>query len=214
MTNRVISIINTKGGVGKTSLVSNLALSLSKQGYKVLAVDCDPEAGLTNMLNYGVKKEFYSIGHLMQKKFKDISGIDDQYLANISIEEAIEKVIVKPTYMTREFNNKSDCLEVEFGFDLLPASFSLWEFEWDLMESREYEQKPYCLHDLLVDVTKFKTYDYILVDCKPSLGFLTVNAIIAGKDGILIPLCSDLMVIRTLPYLLKIIKDILIIIRI
>ena len=211
---KVISIINQKGGVGKTTTTANLAYALSKMGKKVLAVDFDQQASLTNYLNYGLDGEYYySIYELLIKIFRDISPAEDECLSKASLPELIGQTIVRPTYLTRELvtdeegKKKVVNAQKEFGFDLLPASIELADFELELSQSRQFNKKAYYLDALIGEITDCRDYDYVLIDCNPSLGVLTMNAIIAGLDGIIIPTNLDLMSTRGIMSLLGKVAD-------
>lgn len=211
---KVISIINQKGGVGKTTTTANLAYALSKMGKKVLAVDFDQQASLTNYLNYGLDGEYYySIYELLVKVFRDISPSEDEYLSKTNLKDLINEIIVKPTYLTRELTEDEEGkkkvmnIQKEFGFDLLPASIELADFELELSQSAQFNKKAYYLDALIGEITDCREYDYILIDCNPSLGILTMNAIIAGLDGIIIPTNLDLMSTRGIMSLLGKIAD-------
>lgn len=214
METKVISVINQKGGVGKTTTTANLAYALSKMGKKVLAIDFDQQASLTNYLNFGLDGEYYySIYELLIKIFRGISPEDDEYLASCSLEELIDKTIVRPTYLVREVQVDEEGkrtvvnAQKEFGFDLLPSVIDLADFELELAQSSEFTKKAYYLNALVGDIMDHREYDYILIDCNPSLGVLTMNAIIAGLDGIIIPTNLDLMSTRGIMSLLGKIAD-------
>lgn len=211
---KIISVINQKGGVGKTTTTANLAYALGKNGYKILAVDFDQQASLTNYLNYGLDGEnYYSVYELLLKIFREIDPEEDTYLAETSLEELIDDIIVRPTYITRkmiEENGKKKVVDVqeEFGFDLLPSSIELADFELELSQSSEFRKKAYYLNALIKKIIACKEYDYILIDCNPSLGVLTINAVIAGIDGTIIPTNLDLMSTRGIKSLIGKIADI------
>lgn len=214
METKVISVINQKGGVGKTTTTANLAYSLSKMGLKVLAIDFDQQASLTNYLNYGLDGHYYlSIYEMLIKIFRGISPEEDEELASCSIAELIDKTIVRPTYFVREVQVDEEGKKAvvnarkEFGFDLLPASIDLADFELELAQSSNFRNKAYYLNALIDEILEVKEYDYILIDCNPSLGLLTINAIVAGLDGILIPTNLDLMSTRGIVSLLGKIAD-------
>lgn len=212
---KTISIINQKGGVGKTTTTANLAYALSKKGKKVLVVDFDQQASLTNYLNVGLDGEpYYSVYELLTKIFRLISPDEDEHLANTSLHDLINEIIIRPTYLTRELIVGEDGkkrvanVQTEFGFDLLPASIDLADFELELSQSPENNKKAYYLEALIGEITDCRDYDFILIDCNPSLGVLTMNAIVAALDGILIPTNLDLMSTRGLMTLLSRVAEI------
>lgn len=210
---KVISVINQKGGVGKTTSTANLAYALSKMGKKVLAIDFDQQASLTYYLNYGLDGDYYySIHELLLKIFREISPEADSHLAGSSLHDLINEIIIRPTYMTRELVTENGSKKVvnvqkEFGFDLLPSSLGLADFELELSQSRDFNKKAYYLDALIGEITDCREYDYILIDCNPSLGVLAMNAIVAGLDGILIPTNLDLMSTRGIMSLLGKVAD-------
>ena len=209
METKVISVINQKGGVGKTTTTANLAYALSKMGKKVLAIDFDQQASLTNYLNFGLDGEYYySIYELLIKIFRGISPEEDEYLSECSLDELIDKVIIRPTYFVREVQVDEEGrrsvvnAQKEFGFDLIPSSIELADFELELAQSSDFNRKAYYLNALVSEIMEKRDYDFILIDCNPSLGVLTMNAIIAGLDGIIIPTNLDLMSTRGIMSLL------------
>lgn len=214
METKVISVINQKGGVGKTTTTANLAYALSKMGNKVLVIDFDQQASLTNYLNYGLDGSYYySVYELLVKVFRDISPEESEELSRSSVAEIIEKTICRPTYLVREAQVDDEGRKIvvnaqkEFGFDLLPSSIDLADFELEIAQSNDYGRKAYYLNTLIDEILEIRDYDYILIDCNPSLGILTMNAIVAGLDGILIPTNLDLMSTRGIMSLLGKIAD-------
>lgn len=148
---RVIAITNQKGGVAKTTSVANFGAYLSAAGKKVLLIDLDPQAHLTDGL--GVKWD-----DLEKTAYNVLDG-------TASIQEAILPRNLKGTQET---------------LWLLPASLALSGAEIKLSMLFGREQ---LLKNALANVHNF---DFVLIDCPPSLGLLTVNALVAA-DSILIP---------------------------
>lgn len=166
---RVIAISNHKGGTTKTTSCACLGVALTELGRRVLALDLDPQAGLSSSLGVDIqnlKKTIY----------------------NAMLEEGIslEDILVKP----RE------------GLDLAPASRDLAAAEVILAQETGGEA---VLSEILRK-TKEK-YDYILIDCPPSLGKLTVNALVAA-DEVIIPLTCSFLAIKPLGQLLDTIETV------
>ena len=152
---RIISIVNMKGGVGKSTTAVNLGIGLAKQGKKVLLLDCDSQGSLTASL--GFRKP-----SLLEPSIATV-------MASIIEEDEIQD----PILHHRE------------GVDLVPANETLKGVELALVNvmSRELILKEY--------VSGLRPgYDYILLDCAPSLGLMTINAL-ACADSVLIPVLCE-----------------------
>lgn len=155
---KIIAIVNQKGGVGKTTTSINLSASLGILGKKVLMVDLDPQGNATT--GVGVDKREIS------------SSIYEVLTMKSSVEDAIVK--------TKSLN-----------LSIIPAYLNLAGAEMELIElERRYKdsnQKFNRVMRLKDELGKVKDrYDYILIDCPPSLGILTTNAL-AAADSVLIP---------------------------
>ncbi len=161
---KTISISNHKGGVGKTTSTINIGAALHQLGKKVLLVDLDPQANLSQSL--GIIDVEHDIYESLSKKSK-----------------------LKP-YSYKE------------GFDLIPSCLNLSGAEIELSSSigREYILKK------LIDEIK-DNYDYILIDCPPSLGLLAINAF-AAADEILIPAQAEFLSTQGLTKLIEVIGEI------
>jgi chromosome partitioning protein len=146
---RTYTLVNQKGGVGKTTTAINLGAYLAYFGQRVLLVDLDPQANATSCL--GVNKRSVRAG---------------TYEALINASPATSHILHNP----------------RLKLSLLPASPALAGAEVELVGELARES---FLKNALHPVRD--RYDYILIDCPPSLGLLTLNGIIAAHDGVIIP---------------------------
>ena len=159
----IISMVNQKGGVGKTTSSINLGACLAEQGRKVLLVDLDPQGALSAGL--GVTHD------------EDQVTVYDLMLDNTSsIHSAIKRTNVS-------------------GLDLVPANIDLSAAEIQLVNEVGREQT---LGRALRPVRG--EYDFIIIDCQPSLGLLTVNAL-ACSQGVIIPMECEYFSLRGLALL-------------
>lgn len=147
---KTIAIFNQKGGVGKTTTNINLCSYLAMQGYKVLAVDIDPQGNTTSGLGFD--------------KRKIETSIYDVLTADAPIDDSIR-----------------EC-EVVNNFYVLPSTMELAGAEVELISKNNREL---ILKNKLHDMKN--KYDFIFIDCPPSLGLLTVNAL-SASDSVLIPI--------------------------
>ncbi|MBI5621775.1 ParA family protein [Candidatus Falkowbacteria bacterium] len=161
---RIISIVNQKGGVGKTTTAVNLAAYLAEYGKNVLLVDMDPQANATSGL-----------------------GIDHQNLEAgiyevIAGQRSLRHIVVPTKHM---------------GLKVAPATLSLAGASVELVNLPDREFK---LHQALLEARG--AYDYILIDCPPSLGLITINSLTAG-DEILIPVQAEYYALEGLGQLMN-----------
>ena len=155
---KIIAIVNQKGGVGKTTTSINLSASLGILGKKVLMIDLDPQGNSTT--GVGLDKR----------------GINNSIYEVLTMKASIDNAIVK----TRSVN-----------LSIIPAYLNLAGVEMELIElERKYTDSNLKFNRvtrLKDELSKVKdNYDYILIDCPPSLGILTTNAL-AAADSVLIP---------------------------
>ena len=147
---KVISIFNQKGGVGKTTTNINLCSYLAMEGYRVLAIDIDPQGNTTSGLGFDKKK--------INKSVYDIITGD------ASIDSVIKECdLIKNLY-------------------LVPSTMELAGAEVELINQNNREV---ILKNKIMEIEQ--SFDYIFIDCPPSLGFLTINALCAS-DSVLIPI--------------------------
>ena len=161
---KVIAISNHKGGVGKTTSAINIGFGLNKLGKKVLLIDLDPQANLSQSLG------------IIEPEINIYGGLRGDYK-------------LEPT-------------GVVIGLDVIPSTLDLSgaELEMSTEAGREY-----ILKELLEPLRA--SYDYILIDCPPSLGLLTINAFTAS-DEVFLPIQAQYLAIQGVSKLVEIIEKI------
>lgn len=161
---RTYTLVNQKGGVGKTTTTINLGAYLADFGQRVLLIDLDPQANTTSCL--GVDKATVK------------SGTYEALLGDVP---ASESVLHNP----------------QLKISLLPASPALAGAEVELVNELARESR---LKDALAPLAE--RYDYILIDCPPSLGLLTLNGMVAAQDGLIIPVQCEYLALEGLSMLM------------
>ncbi len=155
----VYTLVNQKGGVGKTTTAVNLAAYLARLGQRVLVVDLDPQANATSCL--GVDKATVS------------GGTYDALLGGGTVQYIL--------------------LNERLKLSLLPSSPALAGAEVELVDELARESRLMKAIDPLAD-----RYDYIFIDCPPSLGLLTINGLVAARDGVLVPVQCEYLALEGL----------------
>ena len=167
---KVISLVNQKGGVGKTTTSINLSAALGQLGKKVLLIDMDSQSNATTGLGYSstdFENDIYEVlaGHVKTK-------------------EAIIKT---------KFKNLS----------IMPSTLNLAgidvEFVKMMLENSEFRQNEQ-LKNALKEIRDI--YDYIIIDCQPSLGIGTMNALVAS-DAVIIPVQCEFYALEGITQLLN-----------
>ena len=171
---QTLAIVNQKGGVGKSTTAVNLGAGLVRQGKRVLLIDADSQANLTEMLGW-------------QKP--------DELLPTLAT--MLEGII-----SDRPIEPQAGILHHTEGMDLLPANIELSGLEVSLVNTMSRET---VLRTYLNEVKR--QYDYILVDCSPSLGMLTLNALTAA-DRVIIPVQSHYLPVKGLEQLLRTVSQV------
>jgi chromosome partitioning protein len=157
---KIYTLVNQKGGVGKTTTAINLGAYLAQLGQKVLIVDLDAQANATSCL--GINK--YEVPGGTYEALLGISTAEHYILNNADLKLSI-----------------------------LPSSPSLAGAEVELVSQPEREFR---LRKALQ--TLIGHYDYILIDCPPSLSLLTVNGLMAARDGVIIPVQCEYLALEGL----------------
>lgn len=161
---KIISIINHKGGVGKTSSAIAIGASLNLHKKKVLLIDLDAQANLTQSLSFNETEQ--------------------------TIYGALKGQYPLPVY------------EKKKGLDIVPSTLDLTAAEIELSSEAGRE---FLLKELIVPVKN--KYDYILIDCPPALGLLTLNALTASTD-LIIPVESQYLALQGMAKLMDIVTKV------
>jgi len=167
---KVISLVNQKGGVGKTTTSINLSASLAVLGKKVLLIDLDPQGNTTTGI--GINKG-------------DIDkSVYDVLIDNCNIQDAILATRYK-------------------RLSLLPATINLAGIDIELLE-KSNEDPTFSKGKQLktkIDTTR-DLFDFIIIDCPPSLGLITTNALTAS-DSVIIPVQCEFFALEGIMQLLN-----------
>jgi chromosome partitioning protein len=162
---KIYTLVNQKGGVGKTTTAVNLGAYLAQMGQKVLLVDLDAQANATSCL--GVDKHTVKGG---------------TYEALLGISVASGHILVNP----------------DLKISILPSSPSLAGAEVELVGQPQREFRLRMALQSLIG-----HYDYILIDCPPSLSLLTINGLMAAQDGVIIPVQCEYLALEGLGQLMQ-----------
>ena len=174
-----------KGGVGKSTLSSDVARTLAEEGYKVLLIDSDPQASLTELCNVSTDEKVFGLQDIYAEMLQNNGRIGW---------DTIKKAILRPSFRkaVRE-GTKFVKKDIEFGFDLIPCNIDLSDL--DIYLAKESNGALY-MSAMLVIVKRNADSDFILIDCMPGLGTLTYDAITASIDGIIVPVNLEPMTIK------------------
>ncbi len=164
MSTKVISFLNHKGGVAKTTSVANIGAALARKGYRVLLVDLDAQMNLTSSLLAGEPEE--------------------------------------SVYDTLINGKRLPAVQIEPNLDIVPASSEMISIELEIEKKlSRYE----LLRKALQKVRS--SYEYILLDCPPSLGLVSVNALVAST-GVIIPLTAEALPTKGLTKIIETIETV------
>ncbi len=173
---KIISFINQKGGVGKTTMAFNAAFALAKNGHKVLTIDLDPQANLSLLFK---AQSNFNIYHLMLNSIKELKMLHVPALLGSVLQRG--------------------------DVDLLPSGQELSGFDLTVGNINAPRQ---LILKKFIELNNLKDrYDYIIIDCPPTLGLLVINALCAS-DGVIIPFRPDDFSLKGLEHFYQVIEDI------
>lgn len=177
----VIAFANQKGGVGKTTSCVNIAACVAARGFRTLLIDCDPQGNSTT--GVGISKK--------------------------SIRHSVYDALI-------ESADPRDCV-IQTKFDnlyVVPATINLAGAEFELFDVEQREKRLANFIDLLTSPDDGENsengaarFDFVMIDCPPSLSMLTVNALTAS-DGVVIPMQSEYYALEGLTQLMLTIKKV------
>jgi chromosome partitioning protein len=162
---KIIALLNHKGGVGKSCSTQNIAAALHQLKKKVLVIDLDGQANLTESMG-------------------------------ASIEEP------QTIYGALKGEYPMPLMDTESGIALVPSCLDLSAAESELINEPGREM---ILRGLIAKTTSERKFDYILIDCPPSLGLLTLNALTAA-DYLIIPVQAQFLAMRGMAKLMNVIQ--------
>jgi chromosome partitioning protein len=176
------AFLNQKGGVGKTTSVVNVGAGLAILGKKVLIVDLDPQGHLTSFL--GIESGEVS------------KTIYDVMRGDIHPREVI---ITKDLSARLSINGHDSRLSLA----VIPSNLAFAKADMFLSQM---DDKEFLLKNALADINE--DYDYILFDCSPSLGLISINAL-AASQKVFIPVQTEFLALKSLEHLLQKIESVI-----
>ncbi|WP_084265828.1 ParA family protein [Actinomadura macra] len=197
----IVSVINYKGGVGKTTLTANLGAELAFRGHKVLLLDLDPQASLTfSFVQPELWQRRLAPSKTIKKWYDSFGGHESLDLASI---------IIEPSQTSSALRNSNG------GLKLIPSDLGLINVDLELATElgganlRQAKLNYLKVHRRLVnELSKpaFVDFDVILIDCPPNFNIVTKTAIVAS-DSILIPAKADYLSTLGISYLQRSLEE-------
>ena len=182
---KVISFINLKGGVSKTTTAVGTAIAFAEHyGKKVLVIDLDPQTNATAML-IGEERwsELDREGLTIYELFNGIMEDRNPFSLRGSIQKNVGNIKDAP------------------GIDLLPSSIKILYLQDELYDVSYYGKDPYRILDYAIGPV-MRDYDFVLIDCPPNLGILTLNGL-QISNGYVIPAIPDILSTYGVPQIMN-----------
>ncbi|SPF81473.1 plasmid partitioning protein RepA [Pseudoprimorskyibacter insulae] len=178
---QVIGVMNFKGGSGKTTTSAHLAQRLALLGYRVLAIDLDPQASMTAL--YGVQPEF------------DLVDGGTLYDAIRYDDPAPISAVIRKTYLP--------------NLDLIPGNLELMEFEHETPRALSQGNAGLFFFRVKEALTQVESdYDVVIIDCPPQLGFLTMSAL-SASTGVLVTIHPEMLDVMSMSQFLRMTADLM-----
>jgi chromosome partitioning protein len=184
---KTVAVANFKGGVGKTSTAAQLAMSAALDGYRVLVIDLDSQGSMTSIFGGRVADEWQTVfpllarhyaGHLQAENRRRMERGEGPVTLDDTLTEALglrSKDLIQGTHWP--------------NIDLIGAQLNLYWAEFQVpvwrMQGRGWKLWD-ALTDILEDDGVLETYDLVILDTPPALGYLTINGL-AAADILLVP---------------------------
>lgn len=178
---QIIGVMNFKGGSGKTTTSAHLAQRLALKGYRVLAIDLDPQASMTAL--HGVQPEY------------DLQDGGTLYDAIRYEDPAPIRDVIRKTYLPK--------------LDLIPGNLELMEFEHETPRALAQGNAGlffFRVKEALAQVDP--DYDVVVIDCPPQLGFLTMSALSAAT-GVLVTIHPEMLDVMSMSQFLRMTADLM-----
>ncbi|WP_281223612.1 ParA family protein [Photobacterium sanguinicancri] len=204
----IISVINYKGGVGKTTVTANLAGELAYRGYKVLLLDMDAQASLTfSLMSPDFWDKTIKESHTIKSWFDCISQSEKV----MPLSELVYRPEKVNEYLTKYLKSDGciDLISSHLGLINVDLELATLLGGANLKQSKiNYLKVHGKLKGELKKIAKSNEYDIVLIDCPPNFNIVTKNAIIAS-DQILIPAKPDYLSTLGIDYLQRSVKELI-----
>ena len=185
---QVIAVTNFKGGSGKTTTAAHLSQFLALRGFRVLAIDLDPQASLSALFGYQPETDI---------------GADETLYGAVRYDEAARPLaeVIRTTYFS--------------GLDLVPGNLELQEFEHETpraLADPKRSESLFFARIALALASVADRYDVVVIDCPPQLGFLTLSALCAAT-GVLVTVHPQMLDVASMSQFLLMTADLLEVVR-
>ena len=190
---KMVAVANFKGGVGKTSTAAHLAMSAALDGYKVLVVDLDSQGSMTSIFGGRVQDEWQTVFPLLARHYAQYQRIENQRrLDRGDAPQPLDETLTEALDVKAQ-----DLVQTTHwpNIDLIGAQLNLYWAEFQIPVWR-MQGRGWKLWDALTEVFEadgiLDTYDIVLLDTPPALGYLTINGL-AAADILLVPLGASFL---------------------
>lgn len=192
----VVSVINYKGGVGKTTVTANVAAQLAWKGFKVLAIDLDPQTNLTfSFLRVNDWSEDFAENRTIKQLFDSLLAGRDFDISSLIYEPGRAKNALNGRGKLEIISSHLGLINVDLELATLLSGASMRQSKQNFIKVHRR------LADSLLNVDSDR-YDIVLIDCPPNFNVVTKTAIVAS-DYILVPTRPDFLSTLGIDYLIR-----------